>query len=60
MFDAFMKFLLKTQRKVKLHLLDTKQSHGQNQNNSYVCGAAAGQGGGVTVKLAMEESIKTD
>ena len=32
MFDAFMKFLLKTQRKVEFHSLDTKQSHGQNQN----------------------------
>ena len=51
MFDAFMKFLLKTQRKVEFHSLDTKQSQGQNQNksftnNSYVCGTAAGQGGG--------------
>ena len=46
-----MKFLLKTQRKVEFHSLDTKQSHSQNQNksftnNSYVCGTAAGHGGG--------------
>ena len=51
MFDAFMKFLLKTQRKVEFHSLDTKQSHSQNQNksftnSSYVCGTAAGHGGG--------------
>ena len=42
MFDAFMKFLVKTQRKVEFHSLETKQTGGQGRaftNNSYVSGS---------------------
>ena len=49
MFHAFMKFLLKTQRKVEFHSFDSKQSPGQNKSfthNSYVCGSVGGHVGG--------------
>ena len=61
MFDAFMKFLLKTQRTVEFHSFDSKQSHGQNKsftNNSYVCGSVVDRGGGGTGHAGNEASVK--
>ena len=71
MFDAFMKFLLKTQRMVEFHSLDTKQCSGQGRaftNSSYVNGSTvlvekggAGNdrygGGGINRNKFNEQSL---
>ena len=61
MFDAFMKFLQKTQRKVEFHSLDTKQSGAQGRsftNNSYVSGQSIDRGNSNAVRANSGESNK--